>query len=169
MFARFYPTERAGNVFEIEYDKLYEKGYRGLVFDIDNTLVHHGDDSNDRVDALFHRLNDIGFKCLLLSNNSEERVLRFIRNIECLYIFDADKPQIFGFEKAAEMLEMPKNEIICIGDQVFSDILGANRCGMKSILVDFIRLPGVTKIGKKRRVEQLVLFFYKRRRKKDAL
>lgn len=169
MLDKYFPTETAGSVFEIEYDRLYDKGYRGLIFDIDNTLVHHGDDSNDRVDELFARLNTIGFKCLLLSNNNEARVLRFKENIDCMYICDADKPETGGYEEALKMLGLDKNSVICIGDQLFTDILGANRCKMASILVDFIRLPGVKKIGKKRRLEQVILFFYKRRRKKNAL
>ena len=71
MFKIFYPYEYVKNVFSIDYDKLYSKGYRGLIFDIDNTLVHHGDDSTDEVDELFKYIQQIGFKTIILSNNSE--------------------------------------------------------------------------------------------------
>ena len=53
MFTRYYPHEYVESVFTIDYRKLYDKGYRGVIFDIDNTLVEHGGDSNSEVDALF--------------------------------------------------------------------------------------------------------------------
>ena len=53
MISQFYPYEYADSVFFIDYNKLYNKGFRGIIFDIDNTLVHHGDDSTHEVDELF--------------------------------------------------------------------------------------------------------------------
>ena len=69
MFKRYYPYARASSVFTIDYEKLYVKGFRGIIFDIDNTLVHHGDNSNPKVDSLFETLHEIGFTTVLLSNN----------------------------------------------------------------------------------------------------
>ena len=89
MLKIFYPYEYVENVFSIDYKKLYDKGYRGIIFDIDNTLVHHGDDSTKEIDDLFQTIQNIGFKTLLLSNNSEKRIKRFIKNIDSLYIHDA--------------------------------------------------------------------------------
>jgi uncharacterized protein len=160
MFKKFYPYEYVPNVFSIDYEKLYAKGYRGILFDIDNTLVHHGDDSNQRVDELFRYLHRIGFQTLLLSNNSEERILRFLKNIDSLYIHDADKPNPLGYKKALKLLKLPAEKTFFVGDQLFTDIYGANQVGIPSILVDFIRQPGVTSIGKKRRLEKLLLRFY---------
>ena len=82
MFKRFYPYEYVESVFSIDYDKLYDKGYRGLIFDIDNTLVHHGEDSTEEVDRLFKMMQDIGFKTVILSNNNEKRVKSFLSNID---------------------------------------------------------------------------------------
>lgn len=162
MFELLYPYEYVENVFSIDYDKLYKNGYRGLVFDIDNTLVHHGDDSTPEVDALFRTIQGIGFQTLLLSNNDEERVRRFLKNIDSLYICDAEKPKTAGYLKAVEMMNLKKNEVVYIGDQIFTDILGANKSNIASILVKFIRLPGETRIGKRRQLEKLILAFYKR-------
>lgn len=161
MFKLFYPYEYVENVFLIDYVKLYKNGYRGLIFDIDNTLVHHGDDSTPEIDALFERIHDIGFKTLLLSNNDDERVKRFIKNINTLYICDANKPDIANYLKATEMLNISKNEAIVIGDQIFTDILGANKSQLASILVKFIQINKNEKIGKKRYIEKLILKFYK--------
>ena len=92
MFKIFYPYEYVESVFSIDYNKLYNKGYKGIIFDIDNTLVHHGDDSTKEIDDLFKTIQGIGLKTLLLSNNSEKRIKRFIKNIDTLYICDAEKP-----------------------------------------------------------------------------
>ena len=161
MFRLFYPYEYVDSVFCIDYDALYQKGYRGIVFDIDNTLVHHGDDSTKEIDALFQTIQAIGFQTLLLSNNDEKRVKRFLKNIDSLYICDAEKPKTSGYLKAVEMMNISKGETLFIGDQVFTDILGANKSGMASILVKFIRAEGETKIGKRRQLENLVLKIYK--------
>lgn len=163
MLKQFYPYEYAESVFAIDYEKLWQMGYRGLLFDIDNTLVHHGDDSTPEIDALFREIQAIGFKTLLLSNNEEKRINRFMQNITSYYIHDAEKPKPWGYLKAAEIMELDKNQCVVIGDQVFTDVFGANRVGMASILVRFIRLPGLKKLGKRRRAEQAVLLTWRLR------
>lgn len=160
MFKIFYPYEYIEDVFSIDYEKLYAKGYRGIIFDIDNTLVPHGNDSVEEVDELFRCIHRIGFKTLLLSNNSEERIQRFLRNIDSLYIYDAQKPGTANYLKAVEMLEIKKEEAVMIGDQVFTDILGANRSKMDNILVKFIGYKTETKIGIRRNLEKIILKFY---------
>ena len=149
------PYEYVDSVYNIDYHKLKSMGYKGLLFDIDNTLVHHGDDSNPKVDKFFEKLNDMGFKCVMVSDNNEDRILRFLKNIDALYIAEAGKPGTKCFYKAMKMLNMNKNEVVMIGDQIFTDIRGANRAGIASILVHYIVIPGVTKIGKKRMLEKL--------------
>ncbi len=162
MLQQFYPYDYVESVFAIDYGKLYALGYRGLIFDIDNTLVHHGADSTPEVDSLFKDIRRIGFQTLLLSNNEEKRVLRFMRNIDTLYICDADKPAPCNYLKALDMMGIKKEEAICIGDQIFTDILGANKSGIASILVKFIRLDEKAKLGKKRQLEKVILACYKR-------
>ena len=92
MLGAYFPCEYADSVFDIDYKKLYGRGYRGVIFDIDNTLVPHGDDSTPEVDALFKEIHESGLKTLLLSNNDTERIERFLQNIDSLYIPDAAKP-----------------------------------------------------------------------------
>lgn len=162
MFKKLYPYEYINNVFCIDYEKLYKQGYKGLIFDIDNTLVHHGEDSTPQIDNLFSTIHSIGFKTLLLSNNTNERIQSFNKNINTLYICDANKPNSTGYLKALQMLNLTKEEVICIGDQLFTDILGANKVNIPNILVDFIRINKNTKIGKKRQLENIILKFYKK-------
>lgn len=157
---KFFPYEYVKSVFSINYEKLYEKGYKGIIFDIDNTLVHHGDNSTPNVDRLIKDIQNIGFKTLLLSNNNKERIERFMENIDSLYIDEAEKPNTEGFEKALKMLNLDRKEVVFVGDQIFTDVLGANRCGIPNILVEFIRLKNVKKIGKKRHLEKIILKLY---------
>lgn len=161
MFKMFYPYEYVKSVFDIDYDKLHALGYRGVIFDIDNTLVHHGEDSTPEVDELFKQIHRADLKTLLLSNNSTERIERFLRNIDSLYISDADKPRTDNYYKAISMLGLKRNEVVFIGDQLFTDIYGANKCGIANILVKFLQHKTETRIGKKRIIEKYILKFYK--------
>ena len=165
MLKSLYPYEYVKSVFHIDYNKLFKIGYKALIFDIDNTLVHHGEDATKEVEALFVYLHRIGFKTLLLSNNDSERIEKFIANIDTVYIADAEKPQTHSYFKALEMLNVKKEEAIVIGDQVFTDIRGANRSGIANILVEFMRYESETKIGKKRTVEKFILKLYSLRKK----
>lgn len=159
---RFYPCAYLDSVFSIDYEKLYRLGYRGILFDIDNTLVLHGADSNPRVDALFQEIHRAGLKTLLLSNNSEERIQRFLAHIDAPYIPEADKPAPDSYYKALEMLKIPREQALVIGDQIFIDIYGANRCGIDSILVAFLRHENERHFGKRRVVEKWILWCWKR-------
>ena len=165
MFKRFYPYEYVESVFSIDYNKLYDKGYRGQIFDIDNTLVHHGEDSTEEVDRLFKTMQDIGFKTVILSNNNEKRVRSFLSNIDSPYIYSAGKPDTANYIKSLEIMGISKEKAVVIGDQIFTDVLGANRSSMASILVKYMRKENESKIGKRRQLEKLVLWFYKKSRK----
>lgn len=160
MFKVLYPYEYVESVFSIDYNKLYNKGYRGVIFDIDNTLVHHGEDSTKEIDELFQIIHRTGLKTLLLSNNDEERIQRFLKNIDSLYICDAQKPHPANYLKAVKMLGIKKKEAVFIGDQIFTDIYGANRSGIDNILVKYLRYEDETKIGIRRNLEKIILKLY---------
>lgn len=160
MFRKFYPYEYIDSVFAIDYEKLFRKGFRGVIFDIDMTLVPHGAGSTPKIDALFKNIHAIGLKTLLLTNNDGERVKNFVRNIDTPYICDANKPNPAAYMKAIETLNIKKEEAIFIGDQIFTDILGANKCGLASILVKYVTAREETNIGIRRRLEKIILKFY---------
>jgi len=167
MLGVFYPCDYVEDVFSIDYEALYKKGFRGLIFDIDNTLVPHGADSTPQVNLLFEKLHSMGFSTLLLSNNNEERILRFKTAIDTQYIEESGKPHPAAFRKAVEMLGLQRNEVVVIGDQLFTDIFGANRAGLSSILVKYIGYYKKEKKGVRRNLEKVLLWFYsgKHRRK----
>ena len=160
MIGLLFPYEYVDSVFSIDYGKLVQKGFKGIIFDIDMTLVPHGADSTKEIDELFRTIHKAGLKTLLLTNNSEERVKRFIKNIDTLYLCDAEKPNPEGYLKAIQMMGIKKNETVFIGDQIFIDIYGANKCGIASILVKYVTAEVETKIGIRRNLEKIILKLY---------
>ena len=129
MIQQFYPDEWLDSAYVIDYEKLYKEGYRGLIFDIDNTLVPHGAPADERAIALFKRLRKIGFSCCLLSNNKEPRVKMFNEKIGVSYIFKAGKPGKNGYEQAMRKIGTNKKTTVFIGDQLFTDVWGAKKSG----------------------------------------
>ncbi len=167
MFQCFYPSVRAGSAYEIDYERLYEKGKRGIIFDIDNTLVPHGAPADARAVSLFLRLKAIGFQACLLSNNQEERVKRFNEKIQVHYLYNAHKPSVKNYRKAMELMRTDEQSTVFVGDQLFTDVYGANRAGIYTILVNPIHPKEEIQIVLKRYLEKIVLFFYERKCKKE--
>lgn len=169
MFRKFYPAEMADSSYSIDYEGLYAQGYRGIIYDIDNTLVEHGADANEQVIELFRRLCGIGFRICLLSNNKAPRVRRFyrgakIKGVKLHYIFDAHKPATTNYRKAMILMRTTKKTTLFVGDQLFTDVYGANRAGIRSFLVKPINKKEEIQIVFKRRLERIVLHFYKKER-----
>ena len=166
MFETFFPDEYVESTYVIPFEKLYEEGYRGVIFDIDNTLVPHGAPADIRAKKLFARLKEIGFKSCLLSNNQQPRVKMFNEEIQTNYIYDAHKPSIKNYQKAMEIMGTDLKSTIFVGDQLFTDVWGAKRTGIRNILVKPIHPKEEIQIVLKRRLEWIVLWFYKKRNKK---
>ena len=160
-----YPDAYLESAYRIDYGRLYEKGCRGLIFDIDNTLVPHGAPADERAVRLFARLREIGFSCVLLSNNKEPRVKSFCEQVKAPYIFKAAKPKPAAYRRAMDMMHTDCGSTVFIGDQIFTDVMGANLAGIPSILVKPMNPREEIQIVLKRYPEKLVLFFYRMRRK----
>ena len=156
----FYPDEYLDSTYEIDFDLLYKKGYRGVIFDIDNTLVPHGAPADARADALFSHLKSIGFSCCLLSNNQRPRVELFNKNIGVNFIEDAHKPSVKSYQKAMKIMGTDTENTLFVGDQLFTDVFGARRTGIHSILVKPIHPKEEIQIVLKRYLEKIVLHFY---------
>lgn len=166
MLKCFYPDRVENSVFDIDFGKLYESGKRGVLFDIDNTLVEHGADSNGKIDAFFAGLHKMGFKTCLISNNDEERVTRFNKNIHTDYIYKAGKPSQKGYFLAMQKMGVTKEETVFVGDQLFTDIYGAKRIGLYNICVRPISPKEEIQIVLKRKLEWIVYASYNRYVKK---
>ena len=168
LFKRFYPDMKLNSVYEVDFDRLYKKGIRGLIFDIDNTLVPHGADADERIEKLFGELKKMGFKTFLLSNNKLERVKRFNTNIRSLYIYKAGKPNAVNYIKAMRMMGTGKENTVFIGDQLFTDIWGAKKAGISTILLNPIDKKEEIQIVLKRYLEKIVLNTYEKERKSEG-
>ena len=164
MFKKFYPSEIASSTYAIDFDKLYQEGYRGILFDIDNTLVEHGADASKEAIELFQKLKEIGFNVCLISNNKQARVERFNQAVNVNYIYDAHKPSGKNYRKAMELMNTTSENTVFVGDQLFTDVYGANLVGMRTFLVEPISPKEEIQIVLKRYLEKIVLFFYHRRK-----
>lgn len=160
MFGKFYPKERIDSTYKIDFQDWFNKGIRGFIFDIDNTLVMHGEPVNEEVKALFDRLRKIGLKFCLISNNQEPRVKPFAKEVEAEFICNAHKPSRKNYEKAMEIMGTNAKTTVFVGDQLFTDVYGANRSNIYSILVNPIDKKEEIQIVLKRKLENIVLFFY---------
>ena len=149
MFDMFYPDRYIASTYVIDFEKLYEEGYRGLIFDIDNTLVPHGAPADNRAIALFDRLRKIGVKM-------------FNQDIQTDYVYNAHKPSTKNYIKAMEIMGTDRSNTLFIGDQLFTDVWGAKRAGIHNILVKPIHPKEEIQIVLKRYLEKIVLFFYRR-------
>ncbi len=168
MFERFYPHNYIKSTYWIEFGKLHNDGFKGIIFDIDNTLVPHGAPADERCLALFERLKAMGYKIVLLSNNKEPRVKTFNEAVKVQYIFKAGKPGIKNYRKAMEMMGTDKDNTLFVGDQLFTDVWGAKKAGLHTYLVQPIDKKEEIQIVLKRYLEKIVLFFYKRKCKREG-
>lgn len=165
--ACFYPDVYLDSTYEIDFEALYREGFRGVIFDIDNTLVPHGAPADARSIALFERLRTIGFESVLLSNNKEPRVKMFSDKVQSRYIHKAGKPGKKGYLRAMELMQTEPSDTLFVGDQLFTDVWGAKRMGILTYLVKPIHPKEEIQIVIKRRLEWIVLFFYRRSLKRQ--
>ncbi|MEY8353832.1 YqeG family HAD IIIA-type phosphatase [Lachnospiraceae bacterium 54-53] len=170
MFKIFYPDEDVVSAYDVPFGDLFEKGIRGVIFDIDNTLVPHGAPADGRAKKLFQSLRELGMETCLLSNNKEPRVASFARAVGgSHYIYKGNKPGIKGYRRAMELMGTEPRQTIFVGDQLFTDVYGAKRTGIRSILVRPIHPREEIQIVLKRLLEAVVLYFYHKDKKADKL
>ena len=118
MLERFYPNEYLDSVYDIDFEMYYKQGIRGIISDIDNTLVPHGAPATEEIVALFDKIHKLGIDTCLISDNQEPRVEPFAYAVKSKYIFDAHKPSTKNYRKAMELmgkdcgpLRMPLTEL----------------------------------------------------------
>ena len=163
MLQMMYPDEYVESTYRIDFQILYQKGYRGILFDIDNTLVPHGAPADDKAIELFRKLKKIGFQTCLISNNKEPRVKSFCDQVDSKYIYKAGKPLPKGYLEGMDKMRTNQNNTLFVGDQIFTDVLGAKRADLYTILVKPIHPKEEIQIVLKRYLEKIVLFFYNRK------
>ena len=150
------PDAVARSAFSIDYASLYEKGFRGIIFDIDNTLVLPDAPADERAIHLIGDLKEKGFSVVILSNNTGERVTSFAKAVGAVCVEKALKPLPDGYRKAVALLGLPEEKIFAVGDQIYTDIWGANRAGIKAVLTEPFTLREEIQIVLKRLLEKPV-------------
>ena len=168
MFSNYYPNCYVESVFSLDYQKIYNQGFCLIIFDIDNTLAHHGENPSNEIENLFEEIHKIGLKTLLFSDNTTERINQFCKNIDSSFVAEANKPNINKLLNSLEDFKLHKEQSLYIGDQIFRDICMANKAGIKSILVKYLRKPNQKK-GIRRRLESIILWFYPISKKYQSL
>ena len=149
MLEQFYPRHYVRSAYGIPYRELYEKGIRGVIFDVDNTLVPHDAPADKRAVKLFEEFHAMG-------------VAAFAGAVGTKYIYKAGKPSVKGYAKAMEVMGTNRDTTIFVGDQLFTDVWGANRAGIVSFLTEPIDPKEEIQIVLKRYPEKLILWFYRR-------
>ncbi|RAK22466.1 hypothetical protein B0I26_102461 [Anoxybacillus vitaminiphilus] len=136
MLRYFLPNEHVKSIFDITPEALKEKGIKGIITDLDNTLIEW-----DRPTATpdlvkwFENMRNHGIQITIVSNNNEKRVKSFAEPLNIPFIFEARKPLTRAFWRALQLMKLKKEEIVVIGDQLLTDVLGGNRFGVHTILV----------------------------------
>jgi HAD superfamily phosphatase (TIGR01668 family) len=121
----------------VDLEALWADGFRGIIVDVDNTLIAFDKDHiADEVHEWFRRAKTLGFRLVFLSNNFKNRVGAVSTMLECPGVPSAMKPLPFGFIAALRLLETSRKQTIVIGDQLVTDILGAATIGLPGILVN---------------------------------
>lgn len=161
--SKFYPDEYYDSAYHVPYEELYEQGYRGIIYDIDNTLVPHGAPADEKSIELFQKLKNLGYEITLLSNNQRERVEMFNKDVHVHIIWKAGKPSGKNYLKAMELMHTCRENTFFVGDQIFTDIMGANNAKIFSFLVKPIHPKEEIQIVIKRFFEKPILFFYLRK------
>ena len=137
----FVPYDCYRTIYDIDYQRLYQLGKRILFIDIDNTIIPYDLALPEQSHLeLIHRVKAIGFQVIVVSNNHQERVKAIASAFDVDYVYSACKPLKKGFQKALALAKATaKDEVMTIGDQVVTDILGSNRCQLDAILVKPIK------------------------------
>lgn len=167
MLNKCYPDFCVKSVWELD-EAFYEKnGIKAVIFDIDNTLVVHREaEPTKEVLEYFEFLKSKGIKYAIVSNNSQKRVDLFCKNLGVPYACRALKPRRKHLRRMVKALDVPKENVCFVGDQVFTDMLGANRMGFVSVMVVALGENETGFVAFKRIFEKMVMNKYHNKRGK---
>lgn len=157
------PRLAADSIFDIPLDELWDKGIRGIITDLDNTLVGaRVPVATPELVRWLEQVQEKGFQVVIVSNNNKLRVSAFADPIVVPYISAAKKPMNAAFHRAMGLMKLSAQETAVVGDQMLTDVLGGNRLGLFTILVKPIAVADegfFTRIN--RRIERIAMRFMK--------
>ncbi len=133
----FFPDEEASSIFEVDYGSLQESEKEAVLFDLDNTIARWGeDDLSEKVIGLLDEIVGLGFKVGILTNSKKKKVKSFVESLPYPCQFNAQKPRRKNFFSLLDRMEVEPSRAVMVGDQLLTDVLGANRAGLYSIRVE---------------------------------
>jgi hypothetical protein len=155
---RFLPDYISESILKIDYDTLYDMGYKGLCFDIDNTITQlHTTDVNDETVTLIKALKEKGFRICILSNAVRRRAAEVASKLDVGYVHMAFKPLKKGYIRAMGLLGLPYSSCVMIGDQLFTDIKGGRKAGFLTILTSILNNKEAANIRFRRIFERMII------------
>ena len=162
---KIYPDLYLNNVKEITLELLNENNIKGLILDVDNTLIDYDKNILEGAKEWCDNLKQNNIKICILSNtNKVKKVEKVAKILDLEYIYFAHKPNKKGFIKAQKILGLKEEEIAVVGDQVFTDVLGGNKMNMFTILTKPLDKRDIWITVVKRPFERLVIKRYLKRR-----
>lgn len=163
----FYPNMYYSKVQEIPIEDLMKKGIKGIVLDSDNTLIDLNKNMPAGVKEWVNEAKERGIKLCLLSNtNKVDKIKKVSEILGIPYFYFAKKPLSSGFKKVQKLMKLEKKEMASIGDQIFTDVLGANIFGITSIFVEPISNEDYLITRIKRPLEKLIVKNYLKKEKR---
>lgn len=133
----FIPDIYASSIYNINYEKLKERNIKCILFDLDNTMVLNSvNNPSKELVELFLKLEDAGFKVIIMSNSSKERLTNFKEKLNVDTAYRSWKPLKYKYKKILRLYSFDISEVAAVGDQILTDILGANRMGLTSIFIN---------------------------------
>lgn len=165
-----YPKEYFNSVKDISIDLLNKYNIKGLILDVDNTLINLDRKMPEGISEWAKNIKENGIKiCILSNSNKIDKVGAVAKILNVPYIFFGKKPLKSGFLRAKDILKLDNENIAVVGDQIFTDIIGANRCNMFSILVKPIEEKDYLITRLKRPIERLIINKYKKNKMRKSL
>lgn len=140
---------------DITPQKLKELGIKGLILDLDNTLTTH--DNPVPADGILEWLDCMkknNIRLMIVSNNHPPRVKPFADMLGLDFVSEGRKPLTKGFREASQKMNLPKNQLAAVGDQIYTDVLGANLYGIKMLYVQPIEHEKTNFFKFKRKMEK---------------
>lgn len=136
MVNNFIPSQFVKSVFQITPEELTSKGIKGIITDLDNTLVEWDrPDATPQLVKWFSSMQQAGIQVTIVSNNNEMRVKAFADPMQIPFIYKARKPFRKAFLSALRLMGLKREQVVVIGDQLLTDVLGGNRLKLHTILV----------------------------------
>ena len=159
-----YPNMLLQSVTEITEQLLRKNNINALILDVDNTLINIEQKLTQEVKDWAKRMKENNIKLYILSNtNDKEKVGKVANALEIPYMNLAKKPFKKGFLKVQEILQEKPENIAAVGDQIFTDVIGGNRCNMFTILVEPIQKKEYWYTAWKRPIENIIKNRFKKK------